>query len=187
MSQIILMEDDKLLYLLKNGDEKAFQIIYDRYWKKLYTLAYYKVNCLATAEEIVQDIFCSLWRRRATFEIQSNLSNYLVVSVKYRVIKVLDKYYREQNYVNSLLKSNLIDDSTQEHLIYQELKDQLSKYTAELPEKCRLVFQLSREKGYTQKQIAKELNIAEKTVEAHLGKAIKHLRTRLSHFLQILL
>lgn len=187
MSLLQQMSDEKLLSLLKNSDEAAFTVIYDRYWQKLYTLAMCKVNSLETAEEIVQDIFCSLWLRRETLQIQVSLASYLVISVKYRVIKVLDKHYKQKSYINTLLQSNIADNSTQEHIFFNELKEQLDKYTLELPEKCRLVFQLSREKGHSQKQIADELQISEKTVEAHLSKALKHLRSRLAHFFHLLL
>ena len=67
-----------------------------------------------------------------------------------------------------------------------ELKEQLVKETAKLPEKCRMVFQMSREEGYSQKQIAKKLSISEKTVEAHLSKAIRTLRIGLSQLITIL-
>ncbi|WP_270088038.1 RNA polymerase sigma-70 factor [Sphingobacterium sp. SYP-B4668] len=179
--------DEELVSLLKEGNEHAFSMIYQRHWRRLFVIASQKINSFEEAEEIVQDIFFSLWTRRMNLEIQGNLSNYLSVSVKYRVIRVLDKHYRHRNYLNSLVDMSLVDDSTQENLLFEELRGQLSKYVAELPEKCRLVFQLSREQGYSQKDIAKELNISEKTVETHLGKARKYLRSRLAHFFQILL
>ncbi|MFC6099646.1 RNA polymerase sigma-70 factor [Olivibacter domesticus] len=181
------LSDKELIDLLKCNNNQAFTEIYDRYWKKLLTVAHNKLDRFEDAEEIVQDIFVNLWNRRKDIEINVSLNNYLAVSVKYRVIKTLDKYFNRQHYVNTLVASNYVDDSTQEWLQFNELFDQLNHYVADLPEKCQLVFKLSRELGYSQKQIAAKLQISEKTVEAHIGKAIKTLRTKLSHFIFTLL
>lgn len=180
------LPDMDLVALLNEGDKSAFTEIYNRYWKKLFVVASYRLNCLEDAEEVVQHIFTSLWQRRETLALSSNLHNYLSISVKYRVIKMLNKYYHHQQYIRQLIPNEL-DDSTQQTIAFDELKEVLEQYISELPEKCRLVFQLSREQGYTQKQIAMELRISEKTVEGHLGKAYKSLRSKLAHFLYTLL
>lgn len=179
--------DFDLLQQLKNDDEHAFTLIYNRYWKQIFSLAYYKLKSLEDAEEIVQDIFYSLWTRRKAIEITGELKNYLAVSTKYRIIKAIAKSSRQQDYLDSVLQNVYIDNSTQELLDFQELKLELVKYVDELPDKCRLVFQLSRDQGLTQRQIAQELGISEKTVEAHIGKAIKVLKGKLSTFLNFLL
>ncbi|CAL1516465.1 RNA polymerase sigma-70 factor [Chitinophaga sp. MM2321] len=172
--------DIELLQLLKAGRESAFTEIYHRYWDRLFAIAVARIQDPDEAEEIVQEIFVSLWRRREELEITSGLSVYLAVSVKYRVIKILAKLHQQRKYKDSLDAMTLVDDSTQEWLEFEELKERLSKLVADLPEKCQLVYRYSREKGYTQKQIAEELNISEKTVEAHLSKAMKTLRAGLN-------
>lgn len=173
--------DEDLLCLLINDDALAFKEIYNKYWKKLYIVAANRIENEQDAEEIVQDIFTSLWIRRKVIAITDDgLSKYLTVSVKYRVIKTLGKYAIKQKYLHSIPLANRIDDSTQQWLAFEELKDELAKYVGELPEKCQLVFKMSRELGYSQKQISAELMIAEKTVEAHLQKAFKILRSKLA-------
>lgn len=179
--------DKDLLASLMQGDESAFTEIYTRYWKKLFVTASHRLNSFEDAEEIVQDIFVSLWNRRHRLDVHSDLSGYLAVSVKYRVIKMLDSHYNEKRYIDSIMTKGLIDDSTQELLAFEELKEELARYVQELPEKCQLVFKLSREDGYSQKQIAEELGVSEKTVESHLGKAFKTLRTKLKGFMMTLL
>src|SRR5690606_8759561 len=139
--------DNDLLLLLKSDDEAAFTTLYNRYWKKLFVVASYRVGNLEEAEEIVQDIFTSLWDRRNTLVLTSDLSNYLAVSVKYRVIKTLDKHYNKQRYIESLLVNELIDNSTEEKLSFDELREELAKHVKQLPERCQLVFRLSREDG----------------------------------------
>ncbi len=187
MSLVKQNTDSELLVLLKQGDETAFAELYKRYWKKLFVIASNRLGCPEDAEEIVQDIFASLWRRRTTLKDDLDMGVYLSVSVKYRVIKTLGKHCLQKRYIDSLVIRDQIDDSTQEWLAFDELREQLAISVAQLPEKCRLVFQLSRDQGFSQKQIATELGVSEKTVEAHLGKAFKILRTKLASFLMTLL
>ncbi|WP_316820226.1 RNA polymerase sigma-70 factor [Pedobacter gandavensis] len=179
--------DPELTDLLENGNHAAFTEIYNRYWKKLFIVAAQKIKDLEEAEEIVQHIFVSLWNRRTSLKITSSLSAYLAVSVKYRVIKALDKQYHQQKYTDSLGMKGIADDSTQEWLDFSELKDRLEKLVGSLPEKCQLVYRMSKEQGLSQKQIAEELVISEKTVEAHLSKAMKTLRAGLNQFMLMLL
>jgi len=184
MPDYTILNDKELIILLSSNDMQAFTEIYNRYWKKLFSIAANKIQDLDDAEEIVQDIFVALWKRRDKLSVINTLSPYLAVSVKYRVIKLLDKRNNQQKYANySKGHINVADHSTEQWLEFEELKDRLMEFVAELPEKCRLVYQLSREAGYSQKMIAGEMGISEKTVEAHLGKALKTLRARLSQFL----
>ncbi|MCF0072930.1 RNA polymerase sigma-70 factor [Dyadobacter sp. CY261] len=176
--------DLELLDLMRSGHESGFTELYNRYWKTLLVIATNKTGDLDEAEEIVQDIFVSLWRRKEELKLTSSLKNYLAVSVKYRVIKSLAKQNLKSRFGDDRsFQYDLIDDSTQQWLEFEELQRRLSDLVAELPEKCRLVYKMSRESGYSQRQIAEELGISEKTVEAHLGKALKTLRTGLNQFL----
>lgn len=176
--------DIELISFLARSDKKAFTALYNRYWEKLFAIAARKVDDLHDAEEIVQEIFVSLWNKRENLQITSNLNNYLAVSVKYRVIKMLARQQIHQRIDDSEMPElSILDNSTLDYLDFDELKSRLENYVSELPEKCRLVYQLSREAGYSQKQIAEEMAISEKTVEAHLSKAIKTLRIRLNKFM----
>jgi len=178
------LDDAELIARLKLNDQIAFTEIYNRYWKKLFVIAGNKLRNLTGAEEIVQDIFVSLWNRRENLGDIKTLSAYLAVCVKYRVIKALDRLTHQQKYTDYTKGSlSLVDDSTREWLEFDELQERLAAVVADLPAKCHLVYQLSREAGYSQKQIARELSISEKTVEAHLGKALRTLRTKLGSLL----
>lgn len=178
---IRLLTDHELVDLMKDGEDAAFSEIYNRYWKKLLAVAANKTDGrVEEAEEIVQDIFVSLWNRRDQLELTSTLENYLAVSVKYRIIKSLARKDRHRQYaLQNQHTSAVSGNPTQDWLEFEELRSRLEVLVAGLPEKCRLVYTLSRENGYSQKQIAEEMSISEKTVEAHLGKALKTLRNGL--------
>jgi RNA polymerase sigma-70 factor (ECF subfamily) len=179
--------EKELLTLLRDGDEAAFTQIYNLYWKKCFFASAQKLQNLAEAEELVQDIFLDLWKRREELNVTTCLSAYLSGCIKYKVINLLAKKQLASKYVqHAITTGNLSDFSTEQDLRLHELKHQLLKETSRLPEKCRIVFQMSREEGFSQKQIAHQLNISEKTVESHLSKALRNLRTGLAHFITVL-
>jgi RNA polymerase sigma-70 factor (family 1) len=180
-------QDEQLLLLLKDDSEGAFTEIYHRYWDKLYIVAMHRLDDMEEARELVQDIFYNLWKKRGVLQLDHSLNTYLATAVKYEVINRYASRYRLQRYQKyaSGQWQEAISD-TQNQLQFNELKEQLATLVRGLPEKCRIVFELSRDKGYSQKKIAAELGIAEKTVEAHLSSALRKLRTGLSHLFTLL-
>lgn len=174
--------DQELAALVKKGDQTAFSEIYERYWDKIYLLAANALDNLEEAEECVQDIFCSLWLRRETFQLQYSLYTYLAVAVKYRVINILDREYRKRRRMaqSAHVQAEVYAPSAETLLLEKELMAKLEASVASLPEKCRIVFKMSRQEGKSHKQIAEELNISEKTVNNHLTKAIRDLSKGLS-------
>jgi RNA polymerase sigma-70 factor (family 1) len=179
--------DQELVALLHKGDHAAFTEIYNRYWKRIFVLAAKKLLDLDEAKEVVQEIFIRLWERREQLVIDTNIVSYLSASVKYRIINRLDKVYIRKNYIDNLPGDVEVDNSTQEWLEFEEVQERLAKLVSDLPEKCRLVFIMSREQGLSHKQIAADLEISEKTVEGHLSKATKSLRMGLRSFFMSLL
>ena len=188
MNDFSTYEEKDLLYKLQSGSVTAFTTIYNQHWKKMFYLAGNKLQNLAEAEELVQDIFLDLWRRREELKITSCLSSYLSACVKYKVINALAKRNQQERY--SLYTSHqpglLADNTTEERLRLEELQHELMNETEKLPEKCKMVFRLSREQGYSQKQIATRMGISEKTVESHLAKALRTLRVGLSQFISFI-
>ena len=82
---------------------------------------------MAEAENIVQDVFVSLWDRRNQLVIKGSLEAYLVVSVKYRVIKWLNRQYTQSLYNDEGVAIDVLDDSTQEYLAFDELQERLAQ------------------------------------------------------------
>jgi len=182
MAALSSLPDDELVLLLKQGSEIALSALYLRYWDKLLIVAINRLDDPAEAEECVQDVFFRLWQRREDLQLSHSLATYLAVAVKYRVINAMDKQYRlrtrmERSYAD-LVETSVF--SAEDYLLEKELSEQIANAVNQLPEKCRIVFKLSREQGLTHKQIAAELDISEKTVEAHISKAMKEIRGNLA-------
>jgi RNA polymerase sigma-70 factor (family 1) len=167
-------QEQELIAALISGSESAFTKIYDHYWLKLLSLAYSHTKNKEVAEGIVQDVFISVWKRRNDISIHS-LSGYFAIAVKFSVYKYKQREQRrkqieKENYYQDIL---IADD---ERIEVRFLEEYFRGVVEQLPEKCRMVFNYSRVQGLNNPEIAREMNISEKTVEAHLTKALKTLK-----------
>lgn len=171
--------DEELVVLLYQSDEAAMSEIFHRYWRKLLDIAYNHTKDKHSAKEIVQTIMIRVWDRRGEQTI-GKLNNYLSISVRYAVYNFIARNKRRTQIATENLPTN--DVHLDDENIYAKFMQQyINTVVDELPEKCRLVFKYSRLEGKCIKQIAEQMDISEKTVEAHLTKALKTLRFSLRH------
>jgi RNA polymerase sigma-70 factor (family 1) len=188
MGNLTKLSDDELLVLLKQDKLSAFKELYSRYWKKLYGAAYKRLKNKESAEEIVQEIFTNLWLKRYSLQITTTVGGYLYSTASNGII---DRYRKEL--VRTKYKEvfwtvhSETDNSTEDAIMLRELTYTIEAEVRQLPDKCRSVYELSRNEHKTNKEIALQLGISEKTVENHLTKALKRLRVGLSHYLTIIL
>lgn len=168
------MNDEELIHLLKNGDELSFTEIYDRYWDKLYFIAYKLLKDTSVAEEIVQEVFLTLWKKRESLLIKS-ISPYLAAMTRYAVYRQaaqIKNAKRQENLLGMLnAEATLEIDIDQKNLL--EIVTEMSN---KLPEKCRLVFQYNKLQDMSLVEVAENLNISQKTAEGHLTKALRVIR-----------
>jgi len=170
--------DWQLVNSLKKGEEAAIAEIYNRYWKKLLAIAYNHLKNKAQAEEVVQNILIKLWDRREQLAIHS-LPDYLATAVKYSVLRALDREKRKEDVTQKVFSLHDKYELEEERIYARFLQEYINGEVEKLPEKCQLVFKYSRQQGMSILQIAQKLNIAEKTVETHLTKALKFIRVSL--------
>ncbi|MEO6524345.1 MAG: RNA polymerase sigma-70 factor [Mucilaginibacter sp.] len=175
--------DEELILLIAKDNTIAFKMLYNRYWKKMLAKAYGQLRSYTLAEEVVQDAFINLWKRRHTITLKYTFHTYIASVVRYEVMTQLAKKNKQPLYIDDLEIPAVADNATQQWLDFDELKLQIESLVDTLPDKCRLVFKLSRDKGLSDKQIAENLAISSKTVEAHISKALKTLRLSLNNFL----
>jgi len=168
--------DEYLLDLIRlNDDHAAFSMLYERYWNKLLAISFNLTNDKSVSKEIVQEIFVSLWNRRNTLEIK-NLNNYLATAVKFSFFNFVEKERRRRVLASAKFREReeAEPDSGIEALF---MKEYLTSLLSTLPEKCRLIVTYSRIHDMSNSAIAEKLNISEKTVEGHLTKGLKLLRS----------
>jgi RNA polymerase sigma-70 factor (ECF subfamily) len=180
--------DEQLFELVKKDDVTAFTNLYDRHWKRLFALAANKVNNLYLAEDIVQEVFLDVWKRRADITINSTLGAYLSTAIKYKVLDARLKLARQTSREHTYCRSQPDHHSEVEQLAdFHLLRRHLQQLLHNLPEKSQQIYQLSEEKGFSHREIARTLNISEKTVEYHLHKVFKSLRTGLGHLFSLVI
>jgi RNA polymerase sigma-70 factor (family 1) len=184
------LSEQELVVLLRAHDHAAFTEIYKRFWDKIYVVACHRLDDDLEAEEVVQDVFFSLWKRRESLEVQHSLNTYLSAAVKYQIINRQTRQYRKAAEISSHMAASALDDgvdSTQLWFSEKELKQQLNHYIDQLPEKCRIVFKMSRESYKSNAEIAKELGVSEKNVEAHITRALNTLKNKLEISIPLIL
>ena len=168
--------DADLLQSIKLSDASAFEELYKRYFPTLLHTAYKQLNSRQKGEDIVQNIFVDLYRRRTSIEVNVSLKAYLHQALKFRVrneyrARVIRMRYQKSLFLGSFCKIDFPDA-----LEAKELETKIHVALNRLPEKCKQVFLLSRKADLSNNDIAADLNIAVSTVEKHISKALKTLR-----------
>jgi len=172
-----LLSDDELTLLLKIGNDAAFTHIYNTYWKKLYYIAYKLLKDTVAAEEIVQDVFLTLWRKKEGLNIAC-LNQYLGAMTRYAVYRYVAKEKQFKTGEDNVAAMNAVavSEIDVDNKILLEIITELSN---KLPEKCRLVFQYNKLQDQSLAEVAERLNISQKTAEAHLTKALRIIRANI--------
>lgn len=183
MKQYQLYDNKLLAELLSKSDELAFTEIYSRFWQKLFAVAYNRLKEIQVAEDIVHDVFASLWANREKIEVEL-LENYLATATKYMVLGKIKRKERERTF-NASNQAPILEMQIENSLHYKCILELVKNEVEKLPEKCRLIFKCSRNEGMPVKQIARELHISPKTVENQLAKALKQLKVATKAFLQL--
>ncbi len=179
-------EDGILLQRLQAGDAAAFKTIYDNHWQELLRFACKKVQVEDVAQDMVQDIFVSLWQRRAVLNLEQSVRSYLFAALKYKILDFIAANVTRRHYADTLLRIfQPAIASTDQAVQAQETQALLNDAANALPDKMREIFDLSRHEGYSTSEIAHHLNISEQTVKNQLSTALKRLRARLGDHLSL--
>lgn len=176
--------DESLLMKLKNGNQKAFIHIYNRYHKVLYVVAYKYLKETEQAKDCVQDVFLKLWEEKAEIQIQSSLKNYLYAMTRNHILNTVKKNNRQivSNYEKE--QETLADsDNLFEIIAQKELTETLYTAIETLPEQKKKICLLKMEGRFTNKEIAEQLQITENTVKKHYTQTLMLLRVILKKIL----
>ncbi|WP_212001590.1 RNA polymerase sigma-70 factor [Chitinophaga sp. HK235] len=174
MSNCSTYTDDQLWEQITQDDQEAFTAVYNRYWKVLYLRAQSMLTDSDLAQDIVQEVFISLWHRRKEVEVL-HLKAYLFQAVRYQELKALRTLKSDINFYErlALISKDLL---IHEPLAFKELDTVLQRVLATFPEDQRMIFGMSREEGLTYREIAGKMEISVKTVEKKMSQALRTLR-----------
>ncbi len=181
------LSDKDLVVLLRESDKLAFTEIYERYHTLLYIYAHKKLHNELEAQDVVQDTLITLWDRRKAFSPKVSLAAYLYAMVRNRAFDLFARKKVEDKYLESL--QGFITSPTPTDFLIRErdIKALIEKEIDALPPRMREIFILSRKERFTNKEIAKLLDISTHTVDTQIKRALKVLRLRLSFATWLLL
>jgi len=166
--------DLDLVAAIKADDEKAYRVLFDRYYKYLLVTAYAYVKDENTIRDLTQDVFLEIWRKRNSLNI-SNVKAYLRRSVINKALNFIKA--QRMNFEDTDEQLEIPDKANvQEKLEAEQMQKVINAAIESLPDRCRIVFVLRRIENLSLKEIAAKLDISPKTVENQLTKAMKVLR-----------
>ena len=183
MKRDVYKNDAEALLKVKEGNMRAYRHIFDSHFSDLCKFLYLYVSDSFIAEEIALDIFTSLWEKRTTLQIESSLKGYLFQAGKYKAISHLRKKKNEIYVDLNTTELQLKNDAERLMKIEtDELRQIIEEAINSLPEKSREIYRMAREENMSHKQIATKLAISPKTVENHVGIALRKLRKSLKPY-----
>ena len=180
------LSEKQVLETIQSGNESAFEMIFRSYYQPLCRYAYSFLEDKEEAEEVVQSAFITIWEKRNGLDIQTSLKSYLYRMVRNACLNVIKhEKIKQQHVAHELAVTESSYESVSQKVYANELELKISEAMKTLPDQCRLVFQLSRFEELKYQEIADQLQISVKTVENHMGKALKIMREQLKEYLPL--
>ena len=176
----MVLKEQKQLRKIRKGDINSFEMLFHQFYPGLCSYAETLVKKEEVAEEVVQDVFYNIWKNRESLRINRSWQSYLYRSVYNNSMMYLRKSRREYLMDEGALPEpagNVPDPF--ELMQYHEASELVARVLEDLPSRTRQIFLMNRQEGLKYREIAEQLSISVKTVEANMGKALKALRTHL--------
>ncbi|WP_231577466.1 RNA polymerase sigma factor [Sphingobacterium sp. IITKGP-BTPF85] len=167
---------------LKKDNKMAFSILFDRYSDILFRFIQKRIESVPDVEDIIQEVFISMWNRRSKIEVSDSIYPYLFKAAKYEMIDWLiksEKRNRHLDYLEINKDQYLIGTTSEDELIAKELARLLENEMSRMPDTMRSVFRLSRSEDMSIKDIANQLSLSEQTVKNNVSMALNRLKFKL--------
>ena len=181
----LLMHNDRG-FMVTNTESLQFERVFKSEFKNLHSYACSILKDEASAEEIVQQVFYKLWEKRDSLNELQSVPAYLYRSVHNDCLNFIKHSKVKAAHVAHTVNTSKESGIHADQVTLKELQQRIDKAVNELPEQCRAVFQMSRFEDLKYKEIADRMSISVKTVENHMGKALRTLRVKLAEFLPVL-
>jgi len=181
--------EEDLLHALKSGQKGSLKQIMETWYSRLYNFANGYLKNEEWSKEVLQDVFLQLWDHRAQLYEDTSLKAYLFTITRNRCIDVMRKERaalqfqkdKKEEYLRLMNSYHALHDPILNEIFTKEFQSGIDKIIDALPDQCRNVFILSREKGLKNREISEQLGLSLKTVESHISKALKTIRLELEH------
>jgi RNA polymerase sigma-70 factor (ECF subfamily) len=183
--------NDEILKKIIAGDESSFEKVYRFYYPRLIYFASQYLLDSEVSKNIVQDVFTELWDKKISLRNDTNLNAWLFTVAKNKSLKIISQLRSRQKHDNYLRYRQLdvnyksLFDFDTSNFIFEELQSQIEKSLIKLTPACRKIFEMSRFEDKKNREIAEELNLSIKTVEAQISKALRSLKADLKDYLPL--
>lgn len=173
--------DLDILSRLKQGDEKAFEVIYWKYSSWVFNFIHSLLYDKSLAEDLTQTVFLKIWEKRMTIDPDLGFDSYLFAIARNLVYKETENRLQSEQF-NMILKDRSLDTDTlmEENIDAESLREYIDTLVEQLPPSRKDIFYLSRRQHLSNKEIATRLFISEKTVETQLYRALRFIKQKLS-------
>jgi len=186
--------DPELVQLLKEGDEGAFELVFNFYFEKLCLFAESITRSHDAAQEVVEDVFLQVWLNCTINPIEKSIKSYLYQSVYNNAIRFISRQRKDDMRLGDPEYSNrdalIAELQTPEYpvanLILKEIEEKAELIIRSLPDQCRKIYLLNRDQDLKYHEIAEKMNLSVGTVKTQMSRAFSKLRTGLVEFLYIL-
>lgn len=159
-----------------------FEALYHLHWERVFAVCYQGTRDISQAEDLLHEIFQSIWERRHELRIHGPARHYLVRAAKLKLMAFHRDTANREVIFNQVVTRNEAEETTLHHIDYQFLSERVNKLVADMPQPAQEVFVMSRHEGMSNKAIAASLVLSEKTVEYHLTRALRFLGKHLSEY-----
>ena len=179
----MITDEEKLVIKLKEGDVKAFEILYAKYSFKIYNFGLKLLPSPIDAEEVVQKTFISLWDQRKQIDETRSFGTYIYSIARYIAYKTYRKILSDKINIDHFIENEVVfQETTRNDVYFNELVDVLNKIIDRLPTKRREIFRLNRIEGLTYKETAHKLGISENTVDTQMRASLKFVKEEYDKF-----
>ena len=168
---------EEIIRRLKKDDKSAVDELFSYYYHRLYHFSKSILKIETDIDDILQEVFVKIWLNRQKITNAETFNAYIFTITKNEVLNLIRFNLKDHTFKDELYLHSVAEEyQPQNQLEYNEIKTGIDRIVAGLPEKRQHVFILSRTEGLSNKEIAQQLNISEKTVEDHITHAIKHIK-----------
>ena len=188
LNEKTLLSDRQLFMEVSEGDERAFQHLFTRYYPRMISFAGMMVKSPYAAEEIVQEVFIRLWEQREVLAEVKSPENFVFIVIRNHTFNYLRAAANEQNRREQLweaLQQRAADETIT--LEMQEADQFFEKILAKLSPQQQKIFRMSREEGFSHQQLADDLQLSKYTVKKHIANSLKVFKSYLKYFRQMVL
>lgn len=179
------MQENELLTSIRNGDQAAFNALFDLYWDMLWQIAERKTGDTSDAKDLVQELFIDIWNRRKKLSIKGSLKTYLIAAVYLKVFR----YFNSKGFTDTHNRNfghHLVQTGQDKEQVFTALQQQeqelgdisaiIESVIAQMPDQMRKAFTLKHYHQYSNSEIAEEMNLSIHTVKNHLKHGLQRLR-----------